>query len=83
MSDRIAQEYAFTLRVPPELDQARLLRMQLQPMRRQPLPQFLLKPPGLRPVLKAEHRVVGVPHDEHISGVDGAESGDGAGDEHV
>ena len=51
---------------PPELDQPRLLRMQLQPELREPVAQIGQEPLGVLTMLKARHIVVGEPHENHV-----------------
>ena len=46
---------------PPELDQPRLLRMQLQPEPREPVAQVSQEPLGVVSMLEAHHVVVGEP----------------------
>src|SRR5271169_5488268 len=53
--------------IAPEFHQARLLWMQLQPELPHPLPQFLQELLGFFPVLKPKHRVVRVPHHDHLA----------------
>ncbi len=53
--------------VPPELDPARLVRMQFQPKLPQPFPEVLQKAVGFRLRLASEDRVVGLPHHDHVS----------------
>ena len=51
---------------PPELDQARLVRMQLQAKLREPVAQISQEPLGVVSVLKARQKVVGVPAEDHV-----------------
>jgi hypothetical protein len=51
---------------PPELDQPRLLRMQLQPELREPLAKISQEPLGVLTILKAGHVVIGVAHENDI-----------------
>ena len=51
----------------PELDQPRLLGMQLQPKLREALAQLGQEPLGVRPVLKPHDEVVRIPHDDHVA----------------
>src|SRR4051794_23888703 len=51
--------------VPPELDQPRLVRMQLQPELRQPLAKISPEPPRILLILEPDGDVVGEPHDDH------------------
>ena len=48
-----------------ELDQPRLVRMQLQPELRQPFPEFLQKPLGLASMLESQHEIIRVPHENY------------------
>jgi hypothetical protein len=52
---------------PPELDQPRLLRMQLQPELREPVAQISQKLLGVLTMLKARHVVIGEPRKDDIS----------------
>ena len=53
--------------VPPELDQPRLLGIQLQTELREPVAKLRPEPLGVLPMLKAHHEVIGVAHDDHIT----------------
>ena len=53
--------------VPPELDQARLLGVQLQGELRESFAQIAQEPLRVIPMLKAHHEVVGETHDDHIA----------------
>src|ERR1035437_1753018 len=48
---------------PPELDQSCLARMKFQTELAQPFPKLSQEPFGVRPVLKAEHKIIGVTDD--------------------
>ena len=52
--------------VPPELDQPRLLRMQLQTELREPVAQIGEEPLGVLTMLKARHVVIGEPQEDHV-----------------
>jgi hypothetical protein len=52
---------------PPELDQPRLVRVQLQPEVRQPLAKLGQEPPRILLVLKPDGVVVSEPHDDHVT----------------
>jgi len=52
---------------PPELDQPRLVRMQLQSKLRQTLTKVFLETASIRLVFEAEHEVVRVTHDDHVT----------------
>src|SRR5882757_2832312 len=52
---------------PPELDQPRLVRMQLQPELRQPLAQLIAEPPRILLMLKPDGDVISEPHDDHVT----------------
>src|SRR5262249_30778960 len=52
---------------PPELDQTRLVRMQFQTEPHQPFPELREEPLGVGSVLKAHHKIVGIPHDNDIA----------------
>jgi hypothetical protein len=54
-------------REPSELDQARLLGVQLQGELREPVAQAGPEPLGVVPVLEPHHEVVGEAHDHDIS----------------
>src|SRR5438552_736221 len=51
----------------PELQQPRLLGVQLQAELRQPLAELGQEPLGLLPVLKPDDEVIRVPHDDHVA----------------
>ena len=51
----------------PELDQPRLVRVQLQPELAQPLGHRALKALGIPPELESGHPIVGVAHDDHVA----------------
>ena len=51
----------------PELDQPRLLGVQLQAELREPLAQLRQEPLGLRSVLESHDEVVREPHDDHVA----------------
>src|SRR6266571_7315540 len=51
---------------PPELDQARLARMQIQPELREPLAKVVQEPARILVVLKAHDKVVRETHDDHV-----------------
>ena len=51
---------------PPELDQPRLVRMQLQAELREPVAQIGEEPLGVVSVLEARHVVVGEPREDHV-----------------
>src|SRR3954447_4112081 len=51
---------------PPELDQPRLVRMQLQTEHREPFAKIGKEALGLVTMLKARHVVVGEPHENHV-----------------
>jgi hypothetical protein len=51
---------------PSELDQPRLVRVQLQPELREALAEISEEPLGVLTMLKARHIVVGVPHENHV-----------------
>jgi len=53
--------------VPPELDQSRLLRMQLQTKLREPVTQISQEPLGVLTMLKARHIVISEPRKDDIS----------------
>ena len=52
---------------PPELDQPRLLGVQLQAELREPCAKIGQEPLGVIPVLEAHHEVVGEAHDDHVT----------------
>ena len=52
---------------PSELDQPRLVRMQLQPELREPVAQISQEPLGVLTMLKARQEVVGVPRPARVS----------------
>ena len=52
---------------PPELDQPGLLRVQLQPELREPLPQVGQEPLCVPAMLEPHDEIVGVAHDDHIT----------------
>src|SRR5580658_2739019 len=54
-------------REPPELNQARLVRVQFQSVVRHALPQLLQKPLGFLPVLKPKHEVVRISNDDYLA----------------
>ena len=56
---------AITGGVPPELDQPRLLGVQLQTELREPVAQLSPEPFGVLPVLKPHHEVISPTHDDH------------------
>jgi hypothetical protein len=51
---------------PPELNQPHLFRMQFQTERHQPLPKITQEPLGVSPILKAQHKIIGVTDDDDI-----------------
>jgi hypothetical protein len=51
---------------PSELDQPRLLRMQLQPELREPVAKIGKEPLGVVTMLEARHVVVGEPREDHV-----------------
>lgn len=51
---------------PTELDQPRLLGVQLQEELREPVAQLLVEPFGVIPVLEAHHEVIGETHDHYV-----------------
>ena len=53
--------------VPPELDQSRLVRVQLQPEPREPLVKVAQEPLRILLVLEPDGDVVGEPHDDHVT----------------
>src|ERR1019366_1055743 len=53
--------------VPPELDQPRLLGVQLQPELREPVAKLGPEPLGVLPMLKPHHEVISPAHDDHIT----------------
>src|SRR5437764_13602141 len=53
--------------MPPELDQARLIRVEFQSKFAQPLPQLLQETLCLFSVLKPQHSVVRVAYDDHLA----------------
>ena len=53
--------------VAAELDQPRLLSMQLQTERREPVAKLSPEPLGVLPMLKPHHEVIGPAHDNHIT----------------
>jgi hypothetical protein len=52
---------------PSELDQPRLLGVQLHPEPREPVTQLSLEPFSVLPMLKRHHGVVSEPHDDNIT----------------
>jgi len=52
---------------PTELDQSRLLRMEFLRKGRQPLPKLFQKPFGVFTLLKADHQIVSVADNHHLS----------------
>ena len=52
---------------PPELDQTRLLGVQLQGELRESFAQVRPEPLGVVPVLESHHGVVGETHDDHVT----------------
>ena len=52
---------------PPELDQARLLGVQLQAELREPVAKIRPEPLGVVPMLEPHHEVVSEPHDDHVT----------------
>ena len=53
--------------VPPELDQAGLVRVQLQPELREPLAKLGEEPLRVVLVLEPDDKVIGEPHDDHVT----------------
>src|SRR5262245_45488737 len=53
--------------VPPELDQPRLLGLQLQPELHEPLAQLGEEPLRIRTMLEAHDEVVRIAHDDHVA----------------
>ena len=53
--------------VPSELDQARLLGVQLQVELREPFAKVCLEPLGVIPILESHHGVVSEAHDDHVT----------------
>src|ERR1700687_6022909 len=53
--------------MPPKLQQARLVRVHLQPMLPQLLPQGFQVSLGIRPVLEPHDEVVQIAHDDHLT----------------
>ncbi len=53
--------------VTPELDQPGLVGMQLQTELRESLPKIDQEPLGVRFVLEPGHKVIGKPHDDHLT----------------
>src|SRR3984893_4315927 len=53
--------------VPPKLQQARLVRVQLQPKLLQSLPQDFQKTLGIRLGLEPNDEIVQIPHDDHLT----------------
>ena len=54
-------------RMAAELDQSGLVRMQRQRELLQPLAHRVPEAPGVALVLKADHQVVGIAHDDHVA----------------
>ncbi len=54
-------------RIRPELQKARLLRMQFEAELSHSFAQFCPEPFGIRLLLESNHDVVGIPHDDHIA----------------
>ncbi len=52
---------------PPELDQTRLLGVELQGEPRESFPQVRPKPLGVIPVLESHYGVIGETHDDHVT----------------
>ena len=52
---------------PPELDQARLLGIQLQAELREPVAKVRPEPLSVIPMLETHHEVVGETHDDHFT----------------
>ena len=50
-----------------ELDEAGLVRMQLQIELRKPLPKISEEPSRVTEVLEADHEVIREPHDDHVT----------------
>jgi hypothetical protein len=55
------------LREPTKLDQSRLLRMEFQREARQPFPKLSQKPLSVFTLLKADHQIVIVTDNHHLS----------------
>src|SRR5260370_41884369 len=53
--------------IPPELDQPRLLGIQLQVERREPAAQIRPEPLSVIPMLEPHHEVVSETHDQHVT----------------
>jgi hypothetical protein len=53
--------------VAPKLNQARFVRVQFQPKLTQTFPPFLEELFGLSSMLKSQHHVVSVSHNDHVS----------------
>jgi hypothetical protein len=53
--------------MPPEFDQPRLIRIQLQVELREPLPKIDKKPPRISFMLETHHDIIGETHDDHIT----------------
>ena len=51
-----------------ELDEAHLVRVQVQRERCQPPRQVAQEPLGLMPMLEADDDVIGIAHDDHVAG---------------
>jgi len=58
---------AVTGGVPSELDQARLLGIQIQTELREPVAKLSPEPFGVLPILKPHHEVIGPAHDHHVT----------------
>ena len=54
-------------RIAPELDQSGLLRMEFQAELRQPFLELFKEPHGIRSVLEAQHKIVGIANDDDIA----------------
>jgi hypothetical protein len=54
------------LRLPPELNQACLLRVKFQPKAGQPFPKLAHKPFPIFPAIESYNEIIGKPHHDHI-----------------
>jgi len=64
----LAAPFSISEGKPSELDQPRLVRMQFQTELHQPFLEITQKPLGVRPILKAQHNVVGIADNYDIAG---------------
>jgi hypothetical protein len=63
----LATPFSVSCGEPPEFDQSRLVRMQFQAEPDEPFPKLLKETLGVGPVLKAHHKIVGIPDDNYVA----------------